>query len=74
MISYELYARYIGLVGLMTLSRNEFKKKVLDNFDLIAVYNEDKLFQDFLNCVYYAKYGEFFNLLIKLDESFISQD
>lgn len=57
---YEQYARYIGLFGLLTLSRVQFKKSIMENFDLISVFNEDKKMSSFLNCVFQAQYSEFF--------------
>lgn len=74
LMSYELFARYICLTGLLSLSWVDFKKKILNNFDLIAVFNEDKIMSDFVNCVYYANYKEFFAKLTILDENFLSKD
>lgn len=73
-VSYENFAYYACIFNLLCLSRKEFKEKILDNFDLIAIFNEDKILGGFVKNFYEAKYNQFFKSLLELNEKFLSKD
>lgn len=73
-ISYETFAYYICIFNLLTLPRKQFKEKILDNFDLIVVFNEDKVLRNFIKTFYEAKYSMFFSSLLDLNDKFIAKD
>ena len=73
-LPYETFAYYVSIFGLLTLDRKSFKEKIIDNFDLIVVFNEDKILSDFVKTFYEANYNQFFKSMLSLYEKFISKD
>jgi hypothetical protein len=65
-IPYETFVYYISIFNLLVMPRKTFKEKILDNFDLIAVFNEDKVLSGFIKTFYEAKYNRFFESLLEL--------
>lgn len=39
--SYDQFTRYISLFAIICFERKDFKKKILNNFEIIEVLNED---------------------------------
>lgn len=61
-------------MGILCLERKEFRNKILNNFEVIEVLNEDKVLNEFLMCIQNAKYNDFFRHLLTLDSEFIQKD
>ena len=52
--SYEIFTRYVTLFAILLLDRKEFKKKILNNFEIVEVLNEDLILKKFLMSIYNA--------------------
>lgn len=59
-MSFEKMCFYTVISGLMTLSRQEIKEKVIDNSEVLTVVRENKHLERLLGSFYGCKYKEFF--------------
>jgi len=73
-ITFDELVYYGCILGIITLSRQKIKEKIINNSEIVAVLREDKTIFDFVYSVYDANYNVFFENLIVLTENFIAKD
>lgn len=61
-------------LGMVSLPRQDVKKRILDNSEVVAVLREDPLLEGFLDALYHRKYRAYFPALVRLAEQRIDAD
>lgn len=69
MMPYKNYVRYAVLTASLTLTRPEFKEKVLDSPEILESIHEIPFLNDYANSFYNCQYALFFDSLASVEKT-----
>jgi 26S proteasome regulatory subunit N7 len=69
--SYKQFVYYALLTSIMSLSRNDLKKKIVDNPHVISVIRDTPSMQNLLNSIYNCEYSQFFSALMVVQDEVV---
>jgi len=70
--TYNQFMFYALLTAIMTLPRNEMKKKIVDNPQVISVIKDVPNMQELLHSIYDCEYSKFFQTVSPSKSVFVS--
>lgn len=69
LMDYKDFVKYTVLISMISLSRVEMKKKVLDSPEILEVLHEIPQLESYMNSLYQGHYQEFFTTLAAIEET-----
>ncbi|XP_049779808.1 26S proteasome non-ATPase regulatory subunit 6-like isoform X2 [Schistocerca cancellata] len=73
LMDYHEFIRYIVLMGVISVPRNELKEKIIKNSEVLEVLHNDRFMKDYVMSLYDCHYAEFFKNLAQV-EDFLKHD
>lgn len=68
LISYENFIALCIIAGVLTLSRKDLKKKIIESPEVISVLGQLPHLKDFTTALYETEYAKFFRALAEVEE------
>ena len=73
-LEYKDLVVYCLVLGLVTLPRQKFSKKILQNSEVIGVFLENPALSELFTVIDDCRYREFYSSLLRFNDSFIKGD